>query len=41
MDGVFLAMRREVALSIGWDFETFDGFHGYDVDFTLRAANAG
>jgi tetratricopeptide (TPR) repeat protein len=41
MDGVFLAMRREVALSIGWDAETCDGFHGYDVDFTLRAAKAG
>jgi len=41
MDGVFLAMRRNVALSIGWDGETCDGFHGYDVDFTLRAAQAG
>jgi tetratricopeptide (TPR) repeat protein len=41
MDGVFLAMRREVANSIGWDAETCDGFHGYDVDFTLRAAQAG
>jgi tetratricopeptide (TPR) repeat protein len=41
MDGVFLAMRREVALRIGWDAETCDGFHGYDVDFTLRAAQAG
>src|SRR5262249_11546484 len=41
MDGVFLAMRREVAASIGWDAETCDGFHGYDVDFTLRAAQAG
>ena len=41
MDGVFLAMRREVAASIGWDADTCDGFHGYDVDFTLRAAQAG
>lgn len=41
MDGVFLAMRREVALRIGWDAETCTGFHGYDVDFTLRAAQAG
>jgi hypothetical protein len=41
MDGVFLAMRREVALSVGWDADTCDGFHGYDVDFTLRAAQAG
>jgi len=41
IDGVFLAMQREIALSIGWDAETCDGFHGYDVDFTLRAAQAG
>jgi hypothetical protein len=41
MDGVFLAMPREVAASIGWDAETCDGFHGYDVDFTLRAAQGG
>jgi len=41
MDGVFLAMPRQVATSVGWDAETCDGFHGYDVDFTLRAAQAG
>jgi len=41
MDGVLLAMRRETALRIGWDAETCDGFHGYDVDFTLRASQAG
>ena len=41
MDGVFLALRREVALALGWDAETCDGFHGYDVDFTLRATAAG
>jgi tetratricopeptide (TPR) repeat protein len=41
MDGVFLALRRDVALRIGWDAEACDGFHGYDVDFTLRAAQAG
>jgi hypothetical protein len=41
MDGVFLAMDRRLALQIGWDEETCDGFHGYDVDFTLRAAQAG
>jgi hypothetical protein len=41
MDGVFLAMKREVALKIGWDAQTCDGFHGYDVDFTLRAAQSG
>jgi hypothetical protein len=41
MDGVFLAMRREIALAIGFDERTCDGFHGYDLDFTLRAAKAG
>ena len=34
-------MKREIAVSIGWDAEACDGFHGYDVDFTLRAAQAG
>ena len=41
MDGVFLAMRRQVALAVGWDATTCDGFHGYDVDFSLRAAQRG
>jgi len=41
MDGVLLAMPREVALRVGWDAQTCDGFHGYDVDFTLRASQAG
>jgi len=41
MDGVLLAMRRETALAIGFDAKTCDGFHGYDLDFTLRAAKAG
>lgn len=41
MDGVFLAMPRQVALAVGWDATTCDGFHGYDVDFSLRAAQRG
>jgi hypothetical protein len=41
MDGLFLAVRRFVVADIGWDAETFTGFHFYDVDFTLRAARAG
>ncbi|HEX7270964.1 MAG TPA: glycosyltransferase [Casimicrobiaceae bacterium] len=41
MDGVFLAMRRETAIAIGFDARTCEGFHGYDLDFTLRAAKAG
>ena len=41
MDGVLLAMRRSIAQKIGWDSEACEGFHGYDVDFTLRAARGG
>jgi len=41
MDGLFLAARREVVEKMGWDGETFDGFHFYDIDFTYRAKLAG
>ncbi|HEY8245642.1 MAG TPA: glycosyltransferase, partial [Casimicrobiaceae bacterium] len=41
MDGVFLAARRPVAQAIGFDADTFDGWHGYDADFTFRAHLAG
>lgn len=41
MDGVFFAARREVAETIGFDEETFDGWHGYDTDFTFRCYLAG
>ena len=41
LDGVFWAMRREVAEKVGFDSATFDGFHLYDLDFTYRAALAG
>jgi len=37
LDGCFIACRREVAETVGFDAETFDGFHFYDVDFTFRA----
>jgi GT2 family glycosyltransferase len=36
LDGVFIAVRRDVALRIGFDERTFDGWHGYDTDFTFR-----
>ena len=36
-DGVILAVRRQAALSVGLDAQTFDGFHLYDLDFTYRA----
>ena len=41
LDGVFLAMRRELAGRVGFDAETFDGFHLYDLDFSFRAYLAG
>lgn len=37
LDGVFLACRRQLAERIGFDAATFDGWHGYDFDFSFRA----
>ena len=34
-------MRREVWDAVRFDEATFDGFHGYDIDFTYRAHLAG
>ncbi len=41
LDGLLLAMRRDVALAVGFDAETFDAFHFYDLDFCVRAHAAG
>jgi GT2 family glycosyltransferase len=41
LDGVFFAARREVSVRIGFDERTFDGWHGYDTDFTFRCHLAG
>jgi hypothetical protein len=41
LDGFFFAARREPALAVGFDAQTFDGFHFYDLDFTYRACRAG
>lgn len=41
LDGVFLAMPRDIAREVGWDATNCPGFHGYDVDFSLRAAQRG
>jgi hypothetical protein len=41
LDGLFLAAKREVLRSVTFDEAAFDGFHGYDVDFTFRAHCAG
>jgi GT2 family glycosyltransferase len=41
LDGVFMAMRRDVATAIPFDEATFDHFHLYDLDFSFRAYRAG
>ena len=41
IDGVFMALRREVALAVPFDGDTFDAFHLYDLDFSFRAHQAG
>jgi GT2 family glycosyltransferase len=41
LDGMFFAVRREVLAAHPFDEATFDGFHGYDVDFTFGASGAG
>lgn len=41
LDGVFMALRRDVAVAIPFDDEIFDGFHLYDLDFSFRAHGAG
>ena len=41
LDGVFMAMRREVATAIPFDEALFDHFHLYDLDFSFRAYRAG
>jgi hypothetical protein len=41
LDGMFFAARREVLERVVFDEETFDGFHGYDIDFTFSAQKAG
>jgi GT2 family glycosyltransferase len=41
LDGLFLAVKRSVTDKILFDETTFDGFHLYDLDFTLAAFQAG
>ncbi|HSE12605.1 MAG TPA: glycosyltransferase [Rudaea sp.] len=41
LDGVFLAARRNLAQTLGFDAVTFDRFHFYDLDFSYRAHLAG
>jgi GT2 family glycosyltransferase len=41
LDGVFMAVRREVLQKVQFDEEAFDGWHLYDMDFTFAAHLAG
>ncbi len=41
LDGMFLACHRHVAEQLGFDADTFDGWHLYDFDFSYRAWKAG
>lgn len=41
VDGVFMAVTREVASALAFDEAGFDGFHLYDIDFSFRAYRAG
>lgn len=36
LDGVWLCTRREVFRQFRFDEETFTGFHGYDIDYSLQ-----
>jgi len=41
IDGVLMACRRDAVREVGFDADTFDGFHLYDLDFSYRAHRAG
>ena len=41
LDGVFLCIPHRLFEVIKWDAETFQGFHGYDVDICLQILSAG
>ncbi|WP_052323754.1 glycosyltransferase [Flavihumibacter sp. ZG627] len=36
LDGVFLCTRKEVWNEFKFDQQTFPGFHGYDIDYSLQ-----
>ena len=41
LDGVLIAARRAALAAVPFDAATFDGFHLYDLDWSLRASQAG
>jgi glycosyltransferase involved in cell wall biosynthesis len=40
LDGVWLATRKDVFLRYQFDADTFPGFHGYDIDYSLQVNTA-
>ncbi|MDR2690095.1 MAG: glycosyltransferase family protein [Azoarcus sp.] len=41
MDGLCLITRRDIATAISFDADTFDGWHLYDVDFSVTVSHLG
>ncbi|GHU11204.1 hypothetical protein FACS1894185_4040 [Betaproteobacteria bacterium] len=41
LDGLCIIAKREVAEAVGFDGETFDGWHLYDLDFSFAAHLSG
>jgi GT2 family glycosyltransferase len=41
LDGMFFVAKRAVVEEVPFDEEIFDGFHGYDLDFSFAAHLAG
>lgn len=39
IDGVWMCTRKNVLSNINFDNQTFKGFHGYDIDFSLQVAS--
>ncbi len=40
LDGVFLCTRKDVFLHFRFDEINFQGFHGYDIDYSLQVSSA-
>lgn len=40
LDGVWMCTRRDVLRLFSFDENTFTGFHGYDIDFSLQVGTA-
>jgi GT2 family glycosyltransferase len=40
LDGVWMCTRKDIFEKFRFDDETFKGFHGYDIDYSLQVATA-